>query len=379
MPNKHNQIYCLQLQEAECGFCSETFERICGKKLKQTCSKSCSGRLIRKQQAERSTANCMGCGDDFQQKISAQVYCYKDLSVDCEGGCGARVSTTCGKSPKRFCTPTCRQFHMRATSYTMNPKDCVICGDSFVPQSSKSLICDGEHTQRCKWCGESFSVNAQRWKNERLGICCDSICSTLMQTESKLHRELTAEYKAIDEWAVRFRQANKRKPTSIDTQVYFGVAIPARANRKLFRFDGRDRSKFELYVVRVIRENWPEVALLRNKRPLRSESGKILEIDIWIPSLNIGFEVQDFATHSRDSDNELSPMHWVELKRGPAYHRAKMEAADRFGVEIFEIWEDDILEGRAEHMIEGAIAAKLQTSNDLRYDDITVIGQDQEN
>lgn len=365
VPSKHNQLYCLQLRQARCEFCSAPFERICGTKTKQTCSKSCSSRLIRRQQAERSTASCVGCGDDFQQKISAQVYCNRLLSVDCEGGCGLQVETACSKSPKRFCTPTCRQLHMRATSYSISIRDCMICGESFVPSGSKAFTCQKDHMRECAWCGNEFSVNFQRWSTEGLGICCDGTCSTLMQTNSRLRKELTAEYKAIDEWALRFRAVNGRKPTGIDARIYFGVNIPVRANESLFRIDGRDGSGFELHVLRAIRENWPELEVLRNKRPLRSESGRILEIDLWIPSLGIGFEVQDFATHSRDSDSELSPMPWSEFKNGPTYHSAKKAAADRAGIELFEIWEDDILTGRTQTILEGAIVAALCASDEV--------------
>ena len=139
---KHNQIYCLQNMDADCEFCPESFQRKCGAKLKRTCSKSCSSKLIRKEQAENSTATCLSCGDVFQQKISAQVYCGKEITVECEGGCGQSVSTSCSTRLKRFCTPSCRQLHMRATSYIIASRDCEICGESFVPLGSKGLICD---------------------------------------------------------------------------------------------------------------------------------------------------------------------------------------------------------------------------------------------
>lgn len=364
-PAKHNQRYCLQPQNAPCGFCGEPFERVCEFKLRKTCSKSCSSRLIRRQQAERSAAICLGCGDSFQQKITAQLYCCKEISVDCEGDCGQSVPTSCSKSPKRFCTPTCRQLRMRATSYSIAAKNCAICGESFLPQSSKSQVCSKEHLEECMLCGDSFAVNIQRWKSSALGIYCSNSCSTLDQRGSDIPVERIREYREIDKWAAAFRKINGRKPTGIDAQIYFGVTIPARANRDLFRLDGRDRSGFERHVLSIIHENWPELEVLRNKRPLRSASGGSLEIDIWIPSLSIGFEVQDFATHSRDSDSELSPMPWADLKRGPTYHSAKKAAADRAGIELFEIWEDDILTGGTQAALEGAIVAALCASDEV--------------
>lgn len=353
---KHNQVYCLRTMDADCEFCPESFQRKCGAKLKRTCSKSCSSKLIRKEQSERNVRTCLGCDSTFQQKVVSQTYCGKELTVECESDCGQSVTTSCSNSPKRFCTPSCRQVHMRATSYSIGSRDCEICGESFLPLGSKGLICDKPHTRECFLCGEEFTVNLQRWKTEGLGNYCDNICSTLAQRESKLHIDRVKEYKNIDEWAIQFRLTNNRKPTSIDTRMYFGIGIPTRANSSLFRLDGKDRSNFELHVLRVIQENWPHFEVLRNKRPLRSKSGGRLEIDLWIPELSIGFEVQDFATHSRDSDSELSRVSWIEFKHGPTYHLEKQESGARVGIKIFEIWEDEIISGQAQSILEDAIA-----------------------
>lgn len=360
-PAKHNQIYCLQTMDADCEFCPESFQRKCGAKLKRTCSKSCSSKLIRKEQAEKSTSTCLSCGDAFQQKISAQMYCGKELTVDCESGCGQSVSTICERMPKRFCTPSCRQLHMRATTYSIGSRDCEICGESFVPLGSKALVCNKGHVRECALCEEKFVVNLQHWKTEGRGIYCDNICSTLTQMNSKLPSERVREYKDIDDWALRFKVANKRKPTSIDVRIYFGIGIPVRANSSFFRLDGKDRSNFELHVLRMIQETWPHLEVLRNKRPLRSESEGRLEIDLWVPELSIGFEVQDFATHSRDSDSELSRMPWTKFKNGPTYHQGKQESGARAGIRIFEIWEDEILSGQSQFILESAIVPRLES------------------
>lgn len=364
-PITNRQVYCLETMDANCGFCSEPFQRNCTAKLKQTCSKSCSSKLIRREQAENNTATCLSCGDTFQQKISAQVYCGKALTVDCESGCGQSVSTTCSTSLKRFCTPSCRQRHMRATSYSIGSRDCEICGESFIPLGSRSLVCDKLHTRECALCGEGFTVNIQRWKTERLGIYCDGICSTLAQMKSKILNTRVREFKDIDNWAIQFRIDNKRKPTPIDARIYFGIDIPPRANGSLFRVDGKDRSGFELHVLRLINENWPNLEVLRNKRPLRTESGAQLEIDLWIPKLGIGFEVQDFATHSKDSDTEPSRIPWVEFKRGPSYHLAKSKSGSRAGIKIVEIWEDEIISGQARSIVKGAIDQALEPSGNV--------------
>ena len=254
---------------------------------------------------------------------------------------------------------------MRATSYELSAKDCVICGENFVPQSSKSMVCDREHLQQCAWCGSEFSVNIQRWKTEGLGVCCSNSCSTAVTRGSAIDPSKITEYREIDRWAVQFLLGNGQKPSPVDVQSYFGVGIPSRANFSLFKIDRRGRSGFESHVLRLLTEKWPNLTVLSNKRPPRSTSGKVLEIDLWIPDLRIGFEIQDLATHSRDSDTELSPMPWSELKKGPSYHLAKKEAADRAGIELFEIWEDDILTGGAQAALESAIVAALCASDEV--------------
>lgn len=357
-PIKGPQKYCLQLKAIPCPICGVVYSSKCSAKPNRTCSKSCSSKLIRKEQSERDTANCLHCGELFFKKITSQLYCLKPRSVVCKGGCGSVVETACSKSSKMFCTPSCRQLYVRATTYSIAEKSCLICGERFTPKSSKSLICAKNHLESCRWCEKSFTIDIQDWREKNLGKYCSNICSTLGQTNSNLRRELTDEYKNIDQWAIAFKDANKRKPTAIDTHLYFGVGIPARANRDLFRIENRGRSGFEKYVVKLIGEHWSELEIVRNRRPLLSEAGGRLEIDIWLPELNLGFEVQDFATHSRTRNDEPCRLHYANVKSGPDYHKAKFEAAAKSGIELHEIWEDDIMEGRALSILQEAIRSE---------------------
>lgn len=93
-----------------------------------------------------------------------------------------------------------------------------------------------------------------------------------------------------------------------------------------------------------------------NKKPLRvSESGKEnLQIDFMLVEYPLGFEVQDFATHSKGSDSEETSLdYWkIKKKKGPSYHELKRElASSQLGLKLVDIWEDDVLTGKYEEII----------------------------
>lgn len=90
--------------------------------------------------------------------------------------------------------------------------------------------------------------------------------------------------------------------------------------------------------------------ILRRKKPIVTPEGGRLEIDFWLPELNVAIEVQDFATHSRTKDDEHSKYRVSKLgqtfKKGPLYHSNKRALAlKQLNLNIIEIWEDTILAG----------------------------------
>lgn len=166
----------------------------------------------------------------------------------------------------------------------------------------------------------------------------------------------------LNNWAIRFKEENGRKPCRGDVFEYFGNKLPKKAQRlergidsKLF--DLWD-SYLELKVVDVLKKNgFQEVfdlngnhtdkSFIRNKiwHRLNNETGKAVgkQIDIFFPALNIGFEVEDFATHSK-VDNE--PLKFNQkgsmVKNGPSYFKDKQDFFKGFNIDVYEIWEDDI-------------------------------------
>lgn len=78
----------------------------------------------------------------------------------------------------------------------------------------------------------------------------------------------------------------------------------------------------------------------------------MLELDFWLPELSLAIEVQDFTTHSRTTENELAEYSFSKekgiFKSGPSYHKRKRALAkEQLGLELIELWEDEIRLGDA--------------------------------
>ena len=70
-----NGKYCKKLETKECPICDKKYETECKLNSNQTCSKKCSGALIRRNQALHNQVKCVLCGDIFNGKISGANQC----------------------------------------------------------------------------------------------------------------------------------------------------------------------------------------------------------------------------------------------------------------------------------------------------------------
>lgn len=90
--------------------------------------------------------------------------------------------------------------------------------------------------------------------------------------------------------------------------------------------------------------------IMRHQRPIR-DGDSVMELDIWLPELNLALEVHDFTTHSRTSDTELSGYRehattGSPYKKGPTYHERKRRLArEQLGVTVIDVWEDTVRMG----------------------------------
>ncbi len=103
--------------------------------------------------------------------------------------------------------------------------------------------------------------------------------------------------------------------------------------------------------------------ILRNTYPIRDATQRY-QIDLYLPKLRLGFEVQDSTTHSQDSDQEPFAKSWVVLtkglcgnfKKGPSYHESKRDLAKtQLGVRLIDLWEDEIRDGSFRSSIDAAL------------------------
>ena len=104
---------------------------------------------------------------------------------------------------------------------------------------------------------------------------------------------------------------------------------------------------------------------LRRQRLAMDPTGRKLEVDFLIPSLALGIEVQDFATHSRDRNDEPVELKHVkaQMKKGPLYHGEKGRAyREQCGVQVVELWEDEIRSGEFKGILAGHLRGKTSAS-----------------
>ena len=167
----------------------------------------------------------------------------------------------------------------------------------------------------------------------------------------------------MNQWAKDFKEYNGRKPTRGDVKEFFGydlhrksVRISRNIDSKLF--DLWD-SYLELKVVDALNRTGfvekhriedcvSDLDYVRNKmlRGAGNDCENVKQLDIYFPTRKIGFEVQDFATHS-PIDNEPYLINGCEpndrmFKKGPTYSNEKNKFFSNIGINVYEIWEDEI-------------------------------------
>lgn len=319
---------------------------------------------------------CKRCSDPILKGGPKRLYCLQEKTRECPV-CETEYSVICQSKDRcmpKTCSSTCQHIQAERTrqgirdrgDYAPMPKGyklvgrffedrvCDGCHESYTPTMPTQRFCAKTTVETCLFCLESF--NPRRPCDPVEQLFCSLLCANLHKGDSKLFKDKLEEFKNIDEWAIRFFEAEGRKPNHVDTMIYFGARIPARSDKELFSIP--PRSPFEDTVLAEIEKHVPEeMVVLREKQPLRY-SGRRYELDLWIPDLKIAFEVQDFATHSRDKEDEPCQGYRYRggLKKGPAYHTLKrVVAKEQLDVKLYEIWQDEILDGSYREIVRLAI------------------------
>lgn len=337
----------LKMFEKICPICDEKFK---GKEKQIVCSRKCSGKYIRQQQALKNKRKCIECNVEYYAKTSHSQYCRQMKESNCKN-CEKFFKYICMQGHTSYCSSSCRNSYMRKYKYEISKKrKCLNCENNYIPTASSQKYCESCSVIKvtCLFCEELFEMRRFDLDKGR-GLYCGNSCSTLAQTNSSLNRALIKEYKDPDQWAKNFRKAHKRKPARADWSIYFGVDdIPSKANKKFFL--KTKSSNWEQIVVNYIEENFSQIKIIRLYKFKFKETHR--EIDIFLPEYNIGFEVQDFSTHSKDSNIEKGPF---GFKNGPIYHKEKRDGALKLGITIIEIWEDSIVDGSFQKIVDESL------------------------
>lgn len=269
---------------------------------------------------------CSLCGESFAGRLNAK-FCRNVRASECVH-CGKSFEWICRKRVVSTCSAACA-----ARARGAKVLGCVRCGESFKAAGGRKY-CESQRLFECTLCGREFKRVCSRYSLKTQ--MCDSICWNL---GPEFNVGLIHEYRAIDDWAVDFFSTRGRKPHVSDIRKYFGVRnMPTHASVDLF-VPRASRSFFENMVVEAISRVSPLTSVACNTRPLR-EGGRIYEIDVLLPDLKIGIEVQDFATHDRVSDDVKGRF---GLKHGPRYFAMKHRLAEVLGIRLVEVWEDEVL------------------------------------
>ena len=214
----------------------------------------------------------------------------------------------------------------------------------------------------------------------------------------------------LNAWAVDFRNKMNRKPTRGDVEDFFGRPLERKSVRDSHGIDSTLFNLWDSYLeVKVvdclirngfvekhsIEECTSDKDFVRNKLWKTDNVAKwtdsAFQIDIYFPVKKTGFEVEDFATHSKTSDNEPYLINGLQrpdmsFKKGPTYFANKKTYFESIGINVFELWEDDIRNGSYASIVDSVLGIKLDLAKkidrviseihteDLDYIDIDALG-----
>lgn len=278
-----------------------------------------------------SNISCRLCGRDIRLPGSS-VYCRETVETNC-ASCDQIFFYKCQKRTRKYCSRECAATST-AKDRSRKEKTCEGCGELFLGLALQNY-CNRKRFEKCVRCEREFSYKC--WGHRKM-LFCDSICWNL-----KTHwtpKEIR-EWKNLNSWAISFREEFSRKPGIPDFSSKFGkTSLPAFADKDLFHLVEHRGSYLELRVSEVLEE--VGVVYRKDRRPVQDLEGRKLELDFWLPEQHLAFEIQDFATHSKEETIELT--RWGKKKHGPDYHELKRTLAkEQLGVRLIDLWEDEIL------------------------------------
>ena len=254
---------------------------------------------------------------------------------------------------KKICIKCNKEFEakdgrMRVCQSCKNLKKvCPVCGKEFIPERigyktcsnkcryelMKSKITKHPETQVCEFCGKEF-----KWKKSK--TCSKECQKELVQKNiketlrNKYNKDITNVFqldevksKIKDYWNKNYNVDNptqveeikeKQKNTFIKNHGYYS---PASCHK-------HGNTRIENSMFNLIKELLPNVAIIKNTKQIikNPETNCYLELDIYIPDLNIAIEYNGSYWHNRN-DTERENL--------------KTKLCKEKGIKLFHIWYDN--------------------------------------
>lgn len=247
--------------------------------------------------------------------------------------------------------------------YINNIKSPILCHGCKTPLTYKTYSLTTYGKKKCPDCIKKYS-NGGKSPLERALFFSKKETNPGYKKRILETYEIYYDDEKVNNWAKEFYVKKNRKPTRDDFQEFFGRKFPRKnslrkIDTKLFLLWD---SYLELICVDCLQENGytekhiKELCTTRNdfvrNNMFTDETGKRWQIDIYFPMRGFGFEIQDFTTHSRNSDTKTHEKHLREYKHGPAYHEEKRKQALKQGIVIEDLWEDEIKNGTFKQKID---------------------------
>lgn len=310
---------------------------------------------------------CEWCGDEFRKGIWNQKFCKKEHQAPC-ADCGTRVFWH--GSPKGIEYPNgaliCVQCRTRRTEENNKIRQL-----NHPPEHWHKIVAQRKKTMLERYGGETTlqSETLRRKRDQTMlnlygGTQVKTSDRSLLNAASKRSKakgipfevsleisELLNDTKKLEKRLQELFEKYKGKFTYLDLAFSLDKRVDtAELSHKMSKLpEMRERyittrdSPFELIVVRNLK-NRGLVLGKDFKRHYRLPSRQ--EIDILIAE-SIGIEVNDFATHSKTSEEEISEYRYRKssFKSGPRYHDNKVCEAAQNGINLHFVWEDSLFDG----------------------------------
>lgn len=212
-------------------------------------------------------------------------------------------------------------------------------------KSNKKIwwLCDSKH---------SIMKSPKDWLKHGCTYCSGRVLlvgfNDLFTVKPELEKEWDFEKNTLDPREVRFNYREKAYWSCSKCSNSWSTAVRSRVKGANCPVCANE-SNLEKSVLGFI-ESFYSGEILQRKKPLITSENRRLELDFWLPELKLAIEVQDFATHSKNSDSETTDYRASKLgvthKKGPTYHEHKRALAKtQLDVTLIDVWEDTVFSG----------------------------------